>query len=293
MDDTQLQSMLPEAFIGIDIGGTSTRIALFESLADTHSKLIARFPTYQSYEHQRKVIISTLNTIEAHHIAGIGVSLGGRMARDGRSLGVAPNLPDYVGKPFAADLEREYACPIRLAHDPVCGLLAEVRFGTLRDAERAAYLTLSTGTGAAVYLHKGSTSLALSIEVGHQILDGNERLCLCGQTGCLETYTGGRQLELRLGGPLSSLATPDVWESLCRKLALGLVNLTQLTRVEVIAVSGAIALNNPAFLARVQLEINTLLCGSELELRWAQLEENAPLIGAVQLLSLPDENILH
>jgi hypothetical protein len=63
--------------------------------------------------------------------------------------------------------------------------------------------------------------------------------------------------------------------------------------VEVIAVSGAIALNNPAFLARVQLEIDTLLCGSTLELRWAQLQENAPLIGAVQLLSLPDENILH
>jgi hypothetical protein len=52
-------------------------------------------------------------------------------------------------------------------------------------------------------------------------------------------------------------------------------------------------LHNPGFLARVQQEIDVLLRGSTLELRPARLAEDAPLIGAVQLLSFPDEYILH
>jgi glucokinase len=288
------QSLASSApYIAIDIGGTSTRIALFERLSNTNYQLLAHFFTHQLYEQQQAAMLSVLLHTNLPSFSGIGVSLGGRMASDGRSVLVAPNLPDYVGKPFVADLEHHYSCPIRLAHDTVCGLLGELRFGVLQQVDRAAYLTLSTGTGAAVYLHKDSNTVALSIEIGHQILDGNERACLCGQTGCLETYTGGRQLELRLGSPLSSSTSSPVWEMLCQKLALGLVNLAQLTRVELVAVSGAIALHNPALLARVQQEINTLLRGATLELRQAALEEHAPLIGAVQLFSVAQDTILH
>jgi hypothetical protein len=51
--------------------------------------------------------------------------------------------------------------------------------------------------GAAFQLRKAQTVLTVSIEIGHQILDGNTLICLCGQVGCLETFTGGKQHELR------------------------------------------------------------------------------------------------
>jgi len=279
--------------IGIDIGGTSTRIGLFKSMTEMHFEIVARFLTRQDYAEQINAITTALDSLRLGEIAGIGVSIGGRMARDGRSVLVAPNLPEYVGKPFAEDIERVYGCPVRLAHDTVCGLLGEVRFGVLQQEERAAYLTLSTGTGAAVYWRKGSNELALSIEIGHQILDGNELVCLCGQTGCLETYTGGRQLERRFGAVLPVQGQPEVWDALIHKLTLGLVNLVQLTRVEVVAISGAIALNNRTILVRLQNEIEERMRGAKVELRWAGLEENAPLIGAMQLLSVAEETILH
>src|SRR5262249_2400940 len=153
-------------------------------------------------------------------------------AKDGQSVIFAPNLPGYIDKPFAAELAALCHAPVRLAHDTVCGLLAEARFGVLRMVERCAYLTVSTGTGAAIQLGKAGTRFVSSIEIGHQILDGNPRKCLCGMTGCLETYTGGRQLRLRYGQSVASITDNAFWKIFAEKLAIGLVNLAQLTRID-------------------------------------------------------------
>ncbi len=282
-------------YIGVDIGGTSTRAGLFRSLDSPHFVPLARFPTHPDYEPQLQAIISAVQGSGTGPLAGIGVSIGGRMAKDGRSIAVAPNLPGYVGKPFAQDLSRALACPVRLAHDPVCGLLAEKKFGYVRDFDRCAYLTISTGTGAAIQLSKASTGLTISIEIGHQLLDGNSLPCLCGQVGCLETFTGGRQLELRYRQPVAQISSIDAtfWETFCDKLALGLVNLAQLTRIEAIAISGSIALNNTFLLPLLQQRVNAKLRGASLELSLATLAENAPLVGAALLLDITEETILH
>ena len=193
-------------YIGIDIGGTSTRIGLFASLAAPDSVPIAKFPTHQRYKEQLQSIVTAIKSCGTEKLAGVGISVAARVAKDGRMVIIAPNLPEYVGEPFAQDLSDHLQCPVRLAHDTVCGLLAEKKFGHLRYCERCAYLTVSTGTGAAIQLRKASTMLMLSIEMGHQILDGNPLQCLCGQVGCLETFTGGKQLELRYGRPVAQIA---------------------------------------------------------------------------------------
>lgn len=280
-------------YMGIDIGGTNTRIALFETLTTPHFKLLARFPTLQDYKKQSSMLRETLAQHNVKELRGVGVSVGGRMAQDGRSVLVAPNLPDYVGQPLADDLEHFCHCPTRLAHDTVCGLLGEKQFGHLRPIDRCAYLTLSTGTGAAFQLRTGPTTLTVSIEIGHQLLDGNTLLCLCGQVGCLETFTGGKQLELRLGQSVATITDAAFWETFSDKLALGLVNLVQLTRVEALAISGAILLHRTFLLPLLQQKVHTLLHGAGLRLFQATLGENAPLVGAALLLETPDDSIIH
>jgi glucokinase len=278
-------------YIAIDIGGTNTRIGLFSTLNSPEFTLLTRFQTLQSYDEQMRLIIDTVRNID--DCAGIGVSIGARIAKDGRSLVFGPNVREYIGRPFVQDLMDHAGCPVRLAHDTVCGLLAEKKFGPIQNADRCAYLTLSTGTGAAFQLCKGTTCLTVSIDIGHQILDGNPLVCLCGQVGCLETFTGGRQLELRLGRSIASVSDQAFWETFCEKLALGMVNLAQLTKVEEVAVSGAIALNNPFLLPLLQQKINTTLVGSSLHLSYASLGENAPLVGAMLLLATPEDTIVH
>lgn len=279
--------------IGIDIGGTNTRIGLFPSLDAPEYALLAKFPTQQDYEQQLQRIERVLQEQGIRGAAGIGVSIAARIAKDGQTVIFAPNLPGYVDKPFASKLSAMCAAPVRLAHDTVCGLLAEARFGVLRTIERCAYLTVSTGTGAAIQLGKADMRLVSSIEIGHQILDSNLRSCLCGMTGCLETYTGGRQLELRYGQSVEHMTDSAFWETFAEKLSIGLVNLAQLTRIDVVAVSGAIALNNTALLPALQTKIDQLLMPSQLKLRVAKLGETAPLVGAASLLAIPESSILH
>ena len=312
-----------QGVVAVDIGGTNTRVALFTSSArstadisldpfqtaegyerqlDQITKAISKITNRVSLNHSAEGILTNAISIKTNHVSNqtnamsIGVSIGARLARDGSGVAVAPNLRDYEGRPFARNLAERCDAPVqsvRLAHDPVCGLLAERRFGVLHDTDRCAYVTISTGTGAAIYLGSaGETGQALSIEFGHQTLDGDTRQCLCGQIGCLETYTGGRQLALRYGRPLEEIEDAAVWDALYDKLALGLVNLAQLTRVEVVALSGAIALRHEGFLEELRERVEKRLRGMALRLELATLGEQAPLVGAALLPDIPALAIL-
>ncbi len=280
-------------YIGIDIGGTNTRLGLWQTLDVADFTMLSKFPTNQGYDQQLQGMITAIESCNLANLAGIGVSIAGRIARDGRSVIVAPNLPGYIAKPFAQDLSERFGCPVRLAHDAVCGLLAEKKFGFIQRNDRCAYLTVSTGTGAAIQLSKAACTLTSSIEIGHQILDGNSRVCLCGQVGCLETYTGGKQIALRYGRSTAEINDASFWQSFCAKLALGLVNLVKLTRVDAVAVSGAIILNNHPLLTLLQQQVNAMMVDSTLEIGLAASGENAPIIGAALLLEVPESMILH
>jgi glucokinase len=292
MANVQKEPVKPD-YIAIDIGGTNTRLGLFQSPGMPGFATLAKFPTCQRYEQQLQGIITAIESVGLTNLAGIGVSIAGRIARDGRSVIVAPNLPGYIDMPFAQDLSNRFGCPTRLAHDAVCGLLAEKRFGFLQHFDRCAYVTVSTGTGAAIQLTKAAITLISSIEIGHQVLDGNQRICLCGQVGCLETFTGGKQIELRYGHAIAEITDSAFWENFCAKLAIGLINLAMLTRIDAVAMSGAIMLNNPHLLMRIQQRIDRMIRGSILRLGLALSGEDAPLIGAALLLDVPEETILH
>ncbi|MBA2676810.1 MAG: ROK family protein [Ktedonobacteraceae bacterium] len=280
-------------YIGIDIGGTSTRVGIFQTLAQPDFTLLERFPTQQNYRQQIDTIVEAVKSSQREVLEGVGVSIGGRIAQDGRSIIFAPNMTEYIGKPFALDLDLQLRCPVRLAHDAVCGLLGEKKFGSIRNSNRCAYLTVSTGTGAAFQLGKGRHAVTVSTDIGHQILDGNMRTCFCGQVGCLETFTGGRQLELRLGHALAQENSSAFWETFSEKLAIGLVNLTQLAKVETVAVSGAIALNQAFLLPLLQQKIDKRLVGSPLQVHAAVLGESAPIVGAATLLEVWEDMIIH
>jgi glucokinase len=296
----QETGMGKQSVVAIDIGGTKTRVALLADPARSPDlTLLDTFPTEERYERQLDQLTRAMS-VQNHGLSAkttgvrIGVSVGARLARDGGVVAVAPNLRDYEGRPFVRDLAARCGVSVQLAHDPVCGLLAERRFGALRDADRCAYLTVSTGTGAAIYLGSaGEVGQTLSIEFGHQTLDGDRRQCLCGQVGCLETYTGGRQLALRYGRPLEEIDDATVWDALYDKLALGLVNLAQLTRVEVVALSGAIALGRSGSLDALRERVDARLRGMSLRLELAAMGEQAPLVGAALLLDTPERAILH
>lgn len=303
--DEAMAEAAPDAagwLLAVDIGGTRTRVALVAAPLAARAEVIATFPTEPRYANEVARLAEALEKARGHAagpVVGVGVALGGRIARDGSGALFAPNLRDYEGRPLVQELAtRCDGLPTRLAHDAVCGLLAERRLGALIGAQRCAYLTLSTGTGCAIHLEApdGGVGVTASIEMGHQLLDGNERVCLCGQTGCLETYTGGRQLGMRYGQAIETLPAAtqaDIWRVFSEKLSLGLVNLVALTRVERVAIGGAIALHHPELLDALRAGVAARLRNARLDLVATALGESAPLLGAAALLTTPASELVH
>ncbi|HYT01821.1 MAG TPA: ROK family protein, partial [Candidatus Acidoferrum sp.] len=100
-------------------------------------------------------------------------------------------------------------------------------------------------------------------------------------------------IELRYGCSISEITDKAFWETFSDKLAIGLVNLAQLTRIDVVTMGGAIVLNHQFLLPMLQEKVNIILKGSTLELKKAMLGENAPIVGAAMLLGNSEDAILH
>ncbi|MGH2479518.1 MAG: hypothetical protein ACRDHW_07690, partial [Ktedonobacteraceae bacterium] len=100
-------------------------------------------------------------------------------------------------------------------------------------------------------------------------------------------------LELRYGRPIAEFADAAFWQAFTAKLAIGLLNLAQLTRIDAAAVSGAIALQNAFVLPMLQEKLDILLKNTKMTLLQAELGADAPLVGAVTLLVTSESMLLH
>src|SRR5215472_6581141 len=127
-------------YVALDIGGTTTRIGLLSDLNSPEITISEQFPTCQGYDAQIELLRAAITSASNKPLDGIGISLGGHIAKDGSSVRDAANLRDYEGKPLVSQLQEAFGCQVRLAHDTVCGLLAEKKFGALQPFDLCAYV---------------------------------------------------------------------------------------------------------------------------------------------------------
>ena len=278
--------------IGVDMGGTRTRIAVFADPAGTRHAVVARFATDPDYDRQLAAVVDAVRAA-CPAPAAVGVSVAGRVSRDGSGVSVSLLLRRFQGRALRDDLADALSCPVRLAHDATCGLLGEHRYGCLAGEDRCAYLTLSTGTGCAVRLGAGARFVVMTTEAGHQLIAGNDLACDCGQRGCLETFTGGRTLERRLATSLADVDQPRFWQEYARSLAHGLANVALVAGVEAIALGGGIMVHRPEIWPWLRVALSERLTYQPLRVLAAQLGEDTPLVGAAALFDAPAGSILH
>jgi glucokinase len=278
--------------VGVDLGGTYTRVAVFTRPGSAERVQVARFLTDPDYDRQLAALIAA---IRAAGVAptSLGVSFGGRVDPTGTSVTVALNLRGYEGRALRHDLELALSCPVRIAHDATCGLLGEHGHGSLEGADRCGYVTLSTGTGCALRLGRGRHFVAMTTEAGHQLVLGNDLRCPCGQLGCLETLTGGRALEQRLGKPLAEVEDERFWDSYAQSLAHGLANFALVAGLDAVALGGSIIQRRPEIWTSLRASLATHLTYHPLAVFPAHLAEDAPVVGAAVLLATPEHSILH
>lgn len=188
--------------IGIDIGGSSIRGALVDSVGAVSTVIVD--PTPDDEKELDDVLTEVVERLvggsagrfdRATAPVGVGLAVAGFLDRDRRLVRFAPHLP-WINRPVAEILAQRWGLPVLLEHDANSAGWAEYRHGAAAGAQVAAVVTIGTGIGAALLvdgeLFRGAHGVAP--ELGHLQVVPNGRRCPCGKRGCLERYCSGTAL---------------------------------------------------------------------------------------------------
>lgn len=187
--------------IGIDIGGTRTKIGLVDLMAGNVVRSIIEPTEKESaarFEHRMEVaiqeLISTANT-DQKKIEGIGFGVPSFVWEDGMidsTYGFVRFMEDY---PLVNIIKAKFGIPCKVDNDARTVALGEALFGRGRGYARMLMLTLGTGLGMG-FTQSGRLPelLPYGHMGGHITITDNEVICYCGKTGCLESLVSATGL---------------------------------------------------------------------------------------------------
>ena len=183
-----------EVVIGIDIGGTFTKIGLVDKEGTIHFEDKVNTTGYSTihdyigalHQHLEKCIQQMPGEVL---IRGIGVGAPNGNFYSG-TIEHAPNLAWKGIVPLVELLEQQFRIPAVVTNDANAAALGEMLFGNARGLKNFIMITLGTGLGSGLVVNGdivyGEDGFAG--ELGHVRTVDNGRQCGCGKRGCLETY---------------------------------------------------------------------------------------------------------
>ena len=309
--------------VGIDIGGQTSKIGIVDTRGNVTCQSVIRTDTHTDVNlfinDLHDAISKLVNTsCGFENIRGIGVG--------------APNGNYYTGTienavnvvwggnkiiPFAELLSEKLSLPVALTNDANAAAVGEMTYGVAKGMKNFIMITLGTGVGSGivingevVYGHDGFAG-----ELGHTTaVRYNGRLCNCGRTGCLETYTSATGLartarELiestdipsQLRNITSPITSKDVYEAAVegdqlalqifeftgKKLGESFADFVAFSAPEAIILFGGLARAGDFIMKPVEESMNANLLPlwkGKIQLLFSQLKESdAAILGASAL----------
>ncbi len=279
--------------IGIDIGGTNTKIGFVDLHGNVTFSLQIKTPILEKAQDGVLNICQELNrfqeenNIDRKNIVGIGIGIPGLLDTKTGILITSPNIPDWNNSPLKKYFQQFLSLPVSLENDANAMTMGEFYFGHGKKYSDIICLTLGTGIGGGVVVNgkllKGADGVAG--ELGHITVVQDKGLrCGCGSRGCLEAYAGSIGIVKRTENalrdfPTSSLAkhyqqkkiTPEIIfnyakeeDDLARRilaetgryLGIAIANLINIFNPECIILGGGVAGAHPFLLPEIQREID-------------------------------------
>ena len=188
-------SIVKKRVVGVDISLDATTYAV----VDVRGNIIAKdsFPTEDYPEINNFVAALTEHIIEIveanggyETIRSVGISAPSANFLLG-SIMNSPNMPWKGVIPLAAMLRDRMGLAVAVANNSHVVALGEQAFGSAHGMRDFIVVTLGTGLGSCIF-SDGNVNLGYdgyAGDIGHTCVDLHGRLCGCGNTGCLETYT--------------------------------------------------------------------------------------------------------
>ena len=253
-------------YFGIDIGGTAVKLGIVNEAG----AVLAKAEESVSFDGYRTPILTTVlkaaqaflaaQSVSAESLAGIGVSATGQIdSRKGIVAGTCGNLPNYIGAPIKAELEKTFGLPVTVANDANCMTLGEVWVGGAKGYTDVIGVTLGTGVGGGiiangqlvrgVHFTAGEYSFVNTNAEAWDAPDQN-MACQCSTSNLLKWYRARKALpeDAPLDGrsffAAANAGEPEALEVLrrfCHAVAVQIYNLTVLLDVEKVAIGGGIS----------------------------------------------------
>ncbi len=185
--------MISKLAIGIDIGGTRTKLGLVDlEKGEVLEILISPTETKDSAKFL-KIINSGIDQLKAvaqkkhSTILGVGFGVTGFVFDDGMvdsTYGFLEFMEDY---PLSEYILKYSSLPCRADNDARVVALGEALYGIGKGQNRVLVLTLGTGLGLGFIANgKFETNLPFAHMGGHISIGHTDFKCYCGKEGCLE-----------------------------------------------------------------------------------------------------------
>ncbi|MCX6225360.1 MAG: ROK family protein [Bacteroidia bacterium] len=179
--------------IGIDIGGTNTKIGVVnpDGKILAHSRILTtNYPKITEFvaalDSEIHGLLEKSGDVE---LAAIGIGAPNGNYHKG-TIEQAPNLAWKGIVPLTDMLKKFFPVPVVLTNDANAAALGEMIYGGAKGMKNFIILTLGTGLGSGIVINGelvyGKTGFAG--EMGHLTMEPFGRECGCGREGCLETY---------------------------------------------------------------------------------------------------------
>ncbi|MEP7236545.1 MAG: ROK family protein [Ferruginibacter sp.] len=183
-------------FLGIEIKKYKINIGLMgfdktiiESVSDIP------FPFLDPHESLHAIIIEINKFLEQSSISkdkimAVGLSIAGRInVKKGEIL----TIYHFEDAPVKTILEKAIQLPVYIDNDSRTIAYGEYYFGEKLNAANVIVVNLDYGIGTGIFIDGkpvyGASGYAG--EIGHIPLFNNEKICLCGKKGCLQTEASG------------------------------------------------------------------------------------------------------
>ena len=186
--------------IGIDVGGTNSKIGLF----DSEMHLVRVISTLTDKELEADQLLDILSGqaeqlmkeqgLTRADVRGVGAAFPSFIDSKNGVVLETSNIISLTDQPVRDMLSERLKLPVWLDNGANCAALAEHEMGAGRGYDDMIYATIATGIGGALILngklYRGIHGMAG--EIGHMFIsDSTGYPCSCGVTGCVQSISSG------------------------------------------------------------------------------------------------------
>lgn len=287
--------------VGIDVGGTNTRVALIND----EYKIVERVQFSTDTQNPQVTLEKINNVIKGfgQKIEGIGISCPGPLDLIHGIILETPNLPGWHYFHLTEELQNITGIKVQLQNDANLAGLAEAVIGAGAGKRHVQFLTISTGVGAGFCIdgkiYQGSKGFAQ--EVANCIVWKNGPSHGVLKSGSIESIASGTAITTRAknlglevvhagdvydlaqeGNELAIQIMEDAYEYLSNFISI----LYGVLDPDLFVLSGSVALKIPGFIEEIEKRVKGKVFDAlkdNIKIVPAALGEDCGLIGAACL----------